>query len=263
MKFVLILITLFSSYLQAQSNSYKVIYHINFIKDSTEQNNRYEELAYLLFNDKGSYFLSENKYKSDSTLLEIQNSANSSITSILDRPKFRSDFKFSVQKQKDSLIFREKISGLGNFIYYEKNTFLNQWNILSDTEKSLGYDCKKASIQYGGRLWYAWFTEQIPINESPYKFNGLPGLILKVEDAKKQYSFTAVEISKTTIPKQVVYPYSGKEVVTNREDFNRIKQNFYYNPVQATNGRLNYTDKAKEKAFIERMRRNNNFIELK
>ncbi|WP_245539702.1 hypothetical protein [Riemerella columbina] len=32
--------------------------------------------------------------------------------------------------------------------------------------------------------------------DGPYKFTGLPGLILKVEDAKKQFLFEAVALKK-------------------------------------------------------------------
>lgn len=54
------------------------------------------------------------------------------------------------------------------------------WKITDDTEKIIGYTCKKATSNYMGANFTAWFTEEIPINTGPEKFDGLPGIILKV-----------------------------------------------------------------------------------
>lgn len=47
-----------------------------------------------------------------------------------------------------------------------------------------------------GRKWTAWFTAEIPIQDGPYKFHGLPGLIVKIEDEAKSHSFELKGISK-------------------------------------------------------------------
>lgn len=44
----------------------------------------------------------------------------------------------------------------------------------------------------GGRDWVAWFTNDIPIQDGPYKFCGLPGLIIKIEDDTKTHKFILV-----------------------------------------------------------------------
>lgn len=262
MKCLSFLLILVSSLFFCQSNSYKITYKIDYVKDSTEQKNRYEELAYLFFNAEKSYFLSVNKYKSDSILSSFKNNQNPTLGSLMNKPKFSSNFKFTLEKDKDEFIFREKIAGLGNFIYTEKNEFKNLWKLISGTENILGYQCKKAIIHYGGRVWYAWFSEEIPISEGPYKFNGLPGLILKIQDAKNQYSIEAIGIEKVDFTSDVIYQYSTQEVQTDRDRFIQLKRNYYQNPVKASNGRLNYLDKRKEGDFIKRMRKNNNPIEL-
>lgn len=33
----------------------------------------------------------------------------------------------------------------------------------------------------------SWYAPEIALNKGPWKFNGLPGLILKVEDSKGDY----------------------------------------------------------------------------
>jgi GLPGLI family protein len=47
-------------------------------------------------------------------------------------------------------------------------------------------------VTYAGRDYKAWFTNEIPVSDGPYKFYGLPGLIVEIEDSKKQYTFELV-----------------------------------------------------------------------
>ena len=63
------------------------------------------------------------------------------------------------------------------------------WEIQTDTTLILGLRCQKAVCQWRGRDYTAWFTEEIPINDGPYKFFGLPGLIVSVEDATGEYGW--------------------------------------------------------------------------
>ena len=64
-----------------------------------------------------------------------------------------------------------------------------QWTLLDDTLTISGYLCHKAHTAYGGRTWYAYYTEDIPSSAGPWKLNGLPGLILKAEDAESIFCF--------------------------------------------------------------------------
>ncbi|WP_159021807.1 GLPGLI family protein [Formosa sp. L2A11] len=58
------------------------------------------------------------------------------------------------------------------------------WVLQNETQTILGYTCKKATAEriMGVRKQHitAWYTEDIPINDGPKDFNGLPGLILQV-----------------------------------------------------------------------------------
>lgn len=88
---------------------------------------------------------------------------------------------------------------LENFIYIDD--FKPQhWRISDSTQTVLSYVCQKATCRYRGRNYIAWFTPEIPVSDGPWKFFGLPGLILKVYDTKKQYDFTIVGIEKVNAP---------------------------------------------------------------
>lgn len=68
------------------------------------------------------------------------------------------------------------------------------WEMTNETDTILGLPCTKAVTDYGGRHYEAWFTSEVPINDGPYVFRGLPGLILKVIDDQGWYNFTATNI---------------------------------------------------------------------
>lgn len=63
------------------------------------------------------------------------------------------------------------------------------WNILNDKQKIGEYNTQKATTEFGGRKWTAWFSTDLPFQDGPYKFFGLPGLIVKIEDDQKNYSW--------------------------------------------------------------------------
>jgi hypothetical protein len=42
-------------------------------------------------------------------------------------------------------------------------------------------------------VWTAWFTKEINVSDGPYKFSGLPGLIVKLEDDRGDYKFDLVK----------------------------------------------------------------------
>lgn len=117
----------------------------------------------------------------------------------------------------------------GTFIYEETIPTFN-WEIKNDTSTILSYLCQKAIVTFSGRTYEAWFTQDIPINNGPWKFNGLPGLILKIGDVKQQVVFECVGIEKL---KQLepIKLYSFKYTQITRKDLDKLFRRFLDNPV--------------------------------
>ncbi|MDR1161618.1 MAG: GLPGLI family protein [Tannerellaceae bacterium] len=105
---------------------------------------------------------------------------------------FQSDL-YKDYKKKEIRV-RDNIS-IQSFTYKDELTPQN-WEILSDTATILGYGCQKAQCHWRGRDWEAWFTTEIPLSEGPWKFYGLPGLITKLHDTAKHYSFELIGFRK-------------------------------------------------------------------
>ena len=77
------------------------------------------------------------------------------------------------------------------------------WEVMADSTKTvLGYECMMATTSYHGRDWTAWFTPEIPVHDGPWKFAGLPGVILMASESQGIHSFTAngIEATEQEIP---------------------------------------------------------------
>ena len=62
----------------------------------------------------------------------------------------------------------------------------------SETKTILGFNCIKAATKFRGRNYTAWFAPEIASPYGPWKFKGLPGLILEVYSDDYKYRFNAV-----------------------------------------------------------------------
>ena len=62
---------------------------------------------------------------------------------------------------------------------------LNQFMMLTIS----GLPCHRATGKLYGKQWTAWYTEEMPSSAGPWKLRGLPGLIIKAEDAEGIHCF--------------------------------------------------------------------------
>lgn len=105
------------------------------------------------------------------------------------------DFK-SVYK---NLKLKETKKYINNFqkLFSIKITEDIAWKIDKETKYILGMKSQKATTSYGGREYIAWFTDEIPLQEGPYVFQGLPGLITEIYDQENDFQFSLIQIKKS------------------------------------------------------------------
>jgi len=72
------------------------------------------------------------------------------------------------------------------------------WKITEETKEIMGLPCQKATADFKGRTYDAWFCSQIPYSNGPWKLGGLPGLILEAYDTKKEVIFNFVSFENAT-----------------------------------------------------------------
>lgn len=265
-KLSFLLLMFLSQLFFAQANRF--MYQVTMKPDSTDRSFVKTEVAYLDISAGKSLFYPENRLKRDSLFARMRQTKNFHF----DRDQMqslRSNLDFIIEKDygTQKKMFKSRIAR-DQFVYEEDRPMI--WKILPETAKIGDYKAQKAETDFAGRKWFAWFTTEIPFQDGPYKFSGLPGLIVKVEDDKNDYSFDLKETKK--IPEMVAFDQRGSEIVVKRSAFLKQQQQFTSNPAQATasfrgGGMRIQADPAQRKKMEERRKeeaqKNNNPIELK
>ncbi len=112
-----------------------------------------------------------------------------------------------------------------SYLYEEPIPEIN-WQLSDGTKEILGYECHKATARWRGRDWTAWYSD-IPFSDGPYKFTGLPGLILGLEDATGEHKFQAIGIKKDNYP--FGFDKKFNPIKTKREKFEAMQKDHKLN----------------------------------
>ena len=109
-----------------------------------------------------------------------------------------------------------------DYYIFEDDNLPQQWTMISDSVKAiLGYTCHKATCSYRGRNYEAWYAIDLPVNAGPWKFSGLPGLIMSVQDTKGHYTFEIKGLMKAKEPIEYIEYSNRKYSHTDRKTFLR------------------------------------------
>ena len=178
-----------------------------------------------------------------------------------------SALNFYVFKRQNSaqVSFTEKIVK-DNYRYKQDIHDLN-WEILSETKEVAGFGAQKAKASFSGRDYTAWFTTEIPISEGPYKFRGLPGLILEISDNNDYYTFKLNGFKE--LNDEISMEFEPEDYLeVSREKFLEIKQEYAENPfikMENSGITMGFQPGQKEKLLREHreeLKKENNPIEL-
>lgn len=172
------------------SQNQRFIYEYRFVSDSISKDQAKNEIMYLDIVKKGSKFYSREKAIADSIKIDRINKKIQNFSGI------NFDFvPFVVEKAYPSykILF---FNSLEMDKYKVTDDRIQNWKILPVKEKIGEFNSQKATLDFAGRQWTAWFVTEIPVQDGPYKFHGLPGLIVKIEDQTKSHSFILKGIKK-------------------------------------------------------------------
>ncbi|MAG87825.1 MAG: GLPGLI family protein, partial [Flavobacteriaceae bacterium] len=198
MKLKLLFILIFFSFrISAQGTikekfDYEVIYKLSFKLDSTLVKPESEYMMLYMGKDY-SYYISRAQNFED----EIKVKGNSGSTP----QNALTNFHYQILKEikSDRLFYVHQIASDRFYFGQDKNIF--NWQIETETKEIKGYKVQKAITNFAGRDYVAWFTPDVPISDGPYKFNGLPGLILEISDVENEWNFEFFGLKKLS-PKQ-------------------------------------------------------------
>ncbi|MBQ0018978.1 MAG: GLPGLI family protein [Bacteroidales bacterium] len=116
-------------------------------------------------------------------------------------------------------------------VFMDKYTYLDslarfEWELVDSTREVCGYVCHKATTSFRGRKWTAWYCD-LPINDGPWKFSGLPGLILAIYDTSTCQRFIANTIR---MGKSCIKRIERDDIKTTREKFNKALKQYKEDP---------------------------------
>ncbi len=120
---------------------------------------------------------------------------------------------------------------------YDEDMPSFDWELTDSVTDVLGYQCQSAKCKFRGREWTVFYTEDIPLMDGPWKFHGLPGLIMKATDAGSQYSFECIGIKSQADRPITIYKVPFNEV--KRAEYYDTKHRYEINPYayfEATTG---------------------------
>ncbi len=219
-KITLLFLIIFSFMYSQDNFEFKAVYHLKYKIDSTENTYKTENFI-LLFNKNKSLFLAEKQYKRDSLLAK-------NVGYIRARSRYNSKFQEYIMTNlnEQTLLFKENLFN-SNFGYVEK---INNNIIFTNKQQKInGINCKTAKTKKYGRIWFLDYSDDYPFQFGPYKFIGLPSLVIKARDKQNTYIYELVSIHKIDDKSIKIPPrYQSKYKNLTKSQFNTIKEKIKY-----------------------------------
>ena len=214
----LVLIIVFNNYSIAQTHRF--IYDVVYKKDSTSNITTKEN--YIL--DIGT---KETKYYTYDFFV-----ADSLITNNIPFPKEMKLNTSDIIVHKNNNNEFSQYDLLENTVLQLQTNDTQKWNLSQEKKNVKNLSLQKAITTWGGRNWTAWFAEEIPFQEGPYKFHGLPGLIVEIYDDKTNYHFELVRSEKIKEEENQFIEMSEKMgIPITWEKYKTAKLKYYESPV--------------------------------
>ncbi len=118
---------------------------------------------------------------------------------------------------------------IDNWVYTE-DLPTQMWELIEGDSTILGYACKPATTTFRGRKYTAYYAPELALPYGPWKFSGLPGLILALSDEKGEHKYTAIGIEEIKEYRPLYQPVLSREKKGKRKEILRILSNAAKNP---------------------------------
>jgi GLPGLI family protein len=232
LKMITIILVTISTIMFSQITANRFFYELTY-KPSTDSLKIKKELMVLDITSEKSIYRDYLIISQDSIIKAIkEKTIKSGQTVDPQKMSFKMpDFTYKIEKKIPikNIEFTNRILQ-DNFIYKEEIQF--NWEIKSEKKKIGEYNTQKAICNYGGRKWEAWFSSDFPFQDGPYKFFGLPGLIIKIGDTNNNYSWTLVGNKKIdNYNEKTRIEESTKNIISiSKEKYTKIYQDYKKDP---------------------------------
>ncbi|WP_417430310.1 GLPGLI family protein [Halpernia sp.] len=216
-----------------------VSYKFVFQSDSTNVNSKSSDLLSLYIDNRQSLFESSTRKELDSFF--IAHKSNNSIINFDDVPKPIVTTFIYKNNENNTNLFADDFIKLK--LKYEYPNIDFKWKLINETKNILGYKCSKAKTNFGGRIWIAWYSTELPFNNGPYKFKGLPGLIMEIEDKNNFFKYTVVGIKKNKSDMLINRNFNKNYVDLGSKNYYEVKSNYIKSKFPKTKLQINPIEK--------------------
>lgn len=214
----------------------KCAYKLTYIKDTIKPNEKSTDLQILQIGKTIFKYFSQYKLDYCNSAMKEERSGADAISNIKEEGAWSYEVFKNYPQGKETVT---DIASMlqGNFVY-EEDLPVFDWKINSERQTILSYNCQKATVSFRGRDFIAWFAPDIPVPNGPWKFSGLPGLILKLSDSENNfvYECQGLEQLKT---KEAIKFYKVDYTKLSRNDLSKLYQRFHDNFVTYIRSALN------------------------
>lgn len=125
--------------------------------------------------------------------------------------------------------------GMDHLLYSEPLPAID-WELTEGERTILGYACRRARCTFRGRSYEAWYAPEIAVSAGPWKFGGLPGLILAIRDDSGVLDLEATGVEQRIEPIRMT---ERNYMKTNRRKYLELKQRAMTDPVGYLTGNSN------------------------
>lgn len=203
---------------------YVITYELSFIKDPQNLKRGHDIIIVEVGKDFSKSY-SKVLFDVDSTSTEWLKKGASVLPTAKESIPLEDVYK-NLNTKTSKIIFRSILTG--PIYQYEEDSNLMDWTLRPEKKKILSYSCQRATTNFRGRDYEAWFTNDIPISNGPWKFGGLPGLILSIKEIQDNFVFECIGIQKTKSQRLIKFWLWDYKTIT-REQLQKLKKRMYLN----------------------------------
>ncbi|MCY1661669.1 GLPGLI family protein [Chryseobacterium sp. SL1] len=174
----------------ASAQNYRFVYEYRMKPDLNKKDSVITDYMNLDTDGKKSYFYNAVKYERDSAY-----AATKRYKDLLSSKNYDQNLSYIIEKDyaKKAVNFYDKFKTVNLLI---PDNEIPKWKIEKEFLKINNIDCQKATASFKGRNWEAWFSKDYPVNDGPYRFSGLPGLVVSLKDSENDHVFNLIQIKK-------------------------------------------------------------------
>jgi GLPGLI family protein len=236
-----LLISSFAFGQETQNCDFKARYHFTYLNDTVEMKYKTEEYSLVRTNKEIQFFNFNSEYN-DSIYVKAGHITSSN--NMEDQERWLKDWNSGkfwniIKRGITDLIYFHDLKSKKQFVryrdislpmYYSLSIPEINWEITNERDTINNVMVIKAHTLYGGRNYIAWFAPSIPINEGPYVFRSLPGLIFSVQDEEKNYRFDLQWYKSEVKNCWLNNGVDGVHKEIKYEEWVKIRREIYYNP---------------------------------